>query len=100
MNAKEEYIRHVTNKPAVKCAKIQIDNWEEQYNCPTFYLKTNGNLKEFLDNINVNYDNGYGGQNLYGFIWYEDGSWSKRGEYDGSEWWEHMTLPIIPKECL
>ena len=52
----------------------------------------------FLKSIDRVYDNGYGGQNLFGRIWYSDGTWSEREEYDGSEWWEHNYCPSIPAE--
>ena len=31
-----------------------------------------------------------------GTIWYTDGTWSDREEYDGDEWWEHRVCPEIP----
>lgn len=57
--------------------------------------------KEELDKIletlrEIEYDNGYGGQELYGLIWFKNGDWAERGEYDGSEWWEYKTRPQIP----
>jgi hypothetical protein len=42
------------------------------------------------------YYNGYGSQELFGIIWYVDGSWSERVEYDGSEWWGYRSCPKIP----
>ena len=49
--------------------------------------------------MNFEYDNGFGGQELYGTIWLKDGTWCTRGEYDGSEWWEHHERPdIITRE--
>ena len=57
-------------------------------------------MKNFLDQIDFEYDNGFGCQELFGTIWYEDGTWSSRGEYDGSEWWEYNSCPKIPKEFL
>jgi hypothetical protein len=27
-----------------------------------------------------------------------DGTWSERGEYDGSEWWNYQKCPDIPSE--
>lgn len=49
---------------------------------------------KFLDR---EYDSGYGGQQLFGTIWLQDGSWLTRGEYDGSEWWAHQKRPPIPR---
>lgn len=48
--------------------------------------------------LDFEYHNGYGGQNFFGVIWYEDGTWSSRGEYDGSEWWEYNAVPDVQEE--
>ncbi len=64
-----------------------------------FSLKPNSNFKNlniFLEELNFNYDSGYGSQNLEGLIWLNNGGWLERSEYDGSEWWEYKILPIIP----
>lgn len=51
----------------------------------------------FLRLADVEYDSGFGGQEvardlvLVGKSW-----WLERGEYDGSEWWEFKSLPIKP----
>ncbi len=48
--------------------------------------------------IDIDYDDGYGGQNinrtliLVGKDW-----WLERHEYDGSEWWEFKRMPKQPK---
>lgn len=44
----------------------------------------------------IEYDAGYGSQELSGTIWYTDGTWSERVEYDGSEWWAYRCRPEIP----
>ena len=54
-----------------------------------------GSMNDVLPMLDFEYDSGYGSQNLFGYIWYKDGTWSERGEYGGSEWWEHMTRPPI-----
>lgn len=41
----------------------------------------------------INYDDGYGVQELFGTIVLKDKSWLERYVYDGSEWWEHKVLP-------
>lgn len=51
--------------------------------------------KRFIQKLNFEYDSGYGGQNLFGYIWYDDGTWSEREEYDGSEWWAYKKAPIF-----
>ena len=46
----------------------------------------------------IDYDNGYGGAEInqslqiVGKDW-----WLERHEYDGSEWWEYKTLPVLPE---
>ena len=50
-------------------------------------------FERFLDR---NYDSGYGSQCLFGTLWFADGSWATRGEYDGSEWWTINKLPKLP----
>lgn len=55
-----------------------------------------GSLSDVLPQLDFDYDNGYGRQELEGTIWYADGTWSDRGEYDGSEWWAHRKCPSLP----
>lgn len=94
MNAKIEFLEHVKGKE-ILCAQFASGcNYREGF------LKTGFSddvYKIFLSVLDFEYDNGYGGQELYGTIWYEDGTWSSRDEYDGSEWWEHNECPEIPE---
>ena len=103
MNTKVEFLKHIADRK-VLCAEIIKGRYyldpEDRYN---FRLKPNyseKDYKKFLRSLNFEYDNGYGGQELYGTIWYDDGSWSERGEYEGSEWWEHKKCPEYPSELL
>lgn len=43
----------------------------------------------------VNYDAGYGGQNFFGFVLLNDGTWFERYSYDGAEKWVHKKRPDI-----
>jgi hypothetical protein len=43
--------------------------------------------------LDFEYDNGYGGQELFGYVVFKDNTWLERGEYDGSEWWEYQKCP-------
>jgi len=99
MNARQEFIKHIGTRK-VLCAKIQhgdgYDDDSKVFNLTTG--STEEDHTQFLNDIDFEYDSGYGGQRLFGTIWYEDGTWSERGEYDGSEWWEHRERPQIPKE--
>lgn len=94
-NAKKEFLEHVGNKE-IACAFVQIDG-------PRECLPLNFTLEQFdifLMTINKGYDSGYGGQQLDGVIWYRDGTWSERAEYDGAEWWEYKRMPDIPRWLL
>lgn len=72
--------------------------WDDESNVTKVTLRKGFTQEEFNDAISkldFNYDNGFGGQELFGTIWLTDGSWMTRGEYDGSEWWEHHVRPSI-----
>tara|TARA_R110000824_G_scaffold126951_4_gene286742 strand:- start:2633 stop:2923 length:291 start_codon:yes stop_codon:yes gene_type:complete len=89
-NAKVEIIGHVNGKD-VELIRIVFG---KSYGLKQ-QLFINGSLNEVLERLDFEYDNGYGGQELFGYIWYKDGTWSHRGEYDGSEWWEYMVRPDL-----
>lgn len=101
-NAKKELLDVIGDKLILKCATIKDgEDWEEETD--TIILKLGYSEQEYLDfltNLDFSYDSGYGGQNLFGTVWLTDGTWLSRGEYDGSEWWEHNIIPEIPQECL
>ena len=91
-NAKEEFLRAIEDETLI-CAKI---GKEKSYDEKIWYILkprfTKKAFKEFLNNIDFNYDSGFGCQQLYGIILFKD-SYSDRGEYDGSEWWEYHKIP-------
>lgn len=64
------------------------------------YLKTNHTeeeLNNFLNSLDFGYDSGFGGQELYGTVWFKNPEiWAERDEYDGSEWWNIVSKPEIP----
>ena len=99
-NCRNEFISH-TSKMIVLCAHITKGDPDcrdsTPYVLPVGY--TADKAREFLDSLDFSYDSGYGGQEIYGTIWYTDGTWSDRGEYDGSEWWQHRVEPEIPEAC-
>jgi len=47
------------------------------------------------EQLDLEYDNGYGTQEIGGFIVFTDNSWLSRNEYDGSEWWEYNKCPEL-----
>jgi hypothetical protein len=104
-NAKKELERLLEGKAKIKCAIITQNalDFEDEESCPKFELKVNHTeeeFKSFLESLNFDYNSSYGGQELFGAVWLEDGTWCTRGEYDGSEWWKHNQLPEIPSELL
>jgi len=98
-NAKEEFLEESANK-AVICALIEH---EESYDNRKSYILSvgfnNDEMDLFINSLDFDYDSGFGGRRLYGTIWYKDGTWSDRREYDGLERWVYQKVPGIPKEC-
>jgi len=92
INAKDEFLEEVDGKE-VKCALVE--HFNGNFSLVVGYSEED--LSRFLSELDFNYDDGFGGQELYGTIWYEHGTWSERGEYDGSEWWNHCRVPDIPE---
>ena len=101
-NAKEELLTHLTDSGKgvndILCVEITSDDDGEGMDRLRKLLVgySEDDLIVFLGSLDFNYDSGYGGQELHGTIWYKDGTWSERGEYDGSEWWEYINYPEIP----
>lgn len=103
INAKQEFLDHIKERcvggRTVRCASIKLYNARNTLDCILSVGYTIEDWEIFLKKIDLDYNDGYGGQHLFGTIWYTDGlTWSERGEYDGSEWWEHLELPEIPLE--
>lgn len=100
-NCKDDFIEQ-TNEKTVLCAEITYgcDYWDDELKkkaiLPIGY--SDAEMQNFLQAINYQYDSGFGAQEVYGTIWYTDGTWSERAEYDGSEWWEYKSCPLIPDE--
>ena len=94
MNAKDEFIR-VVKDHSVIAANVWFHTFNEEV---AFKLKPLYSLDEynnFLNFLDREYDSGYGGQQLFGVIYCEDGVWMQRGEYDGSEWWDIFKYPDL-----
>ena len=88
MNAKKELIDHIGDRE-VKYVRVILEHSYD--NKETI----EGTLDEVLPRLDFEYDSGWGSQELEGTIWYSDETWSDRGEYDGSEWWEHRKCPPL-----
>lgn len=99
MNAKQEFLNHLEEvKARVKCANISSSKKPKESLLKVGYKESE--WMDFINSLDFIYHEGYGGQELYGTIWYDNGTFSSRGEYDGSEWWEHYKTPEIPKKLL
>lgn len=83
----------------VKCAKIYYH--PKVGDSLVFEYYPGSSLDEwniFLDSLDFEYDDDYGTQELFGYVWLKDGTWLSRGEYDGSEWWKWNVCPELPIE--
>ena len=100
-NCKDDFLKATKGKN-VLCAEITYGSDyldDEQRNRAILTVgHSEAAMQRFLHDINYLYDSGYGGQEVYGTIWYTDGTWSEREEYDGSECWVHKSCPAIPDE--
>jgi hypothetical protein len=79
-----------------------ISYWSMKYvdsdsDRPVMTFKDAGYIDEplFSTLVHINYNSGYGTQHLFGYVVYEDGTWSERVEYDGMESWVHRVCPDI-----
>lgn len=101
MNAKKEFLDFVASVgKVVECAHVEYESLSSD-KCITICLKkgfSESDYATFLSSLDFMYDDGFGGQELRGFIWFVGGTWADREEYDGSEWWEYRKRPEIPRE--
>ena len=69
------------------------------YKTPYIRLKPTEGLEGYNQAVElyslIDYNDGFGSQELGGIIVFNDGSWLDRREYDGSEWWEFQQTPKI-----
>jgi len=98
-DACHEFLEHIENRHLL-CVKIMYDDYTRDLEILLKKDYDQEELQTFLNKLKFDYDDGYGHQYIYGTIWYTDGTWSTRGAYDGSERWEHHTLPEIPAQLL
>ena len=101
INAKFELLDELAEAGSdLLCAEITyregygVIDEDEAFSLDRGYSSDELNL--FLDRLDFDYDNGYGLQMLFGTLWFDDGTWSTRDEYDGSEWWHHHVCPRLP----
>lgn len=96
MNAKKELLDIITAKN-LTILKIEIDYDAEGLFCSYDDYEDNINHITSIDDLDFEYDSGYGLQELQGVVYCKDKNdnpvWLTRGEYDGSEWWNINTIP-------
>lgn len=99
-NIKQELLEHVGDISNVKAVQLKLIQRTAHlqavllFHLPEHYSEED--LAHFLRDIDTTYDDGYGWQELFGFIWWKDGTWSSRYEYDGRESWVHNEVPNYP----
>jgi len=91
-NAEHELLNHIEKREVDYIKVTYRTSYEEPLK------KIQGTLEQVLPLLDFEYNSRYGEQKLYGYIWYADGTWSVRGEYDGSEWWEHIVRPPMYRD--
>jgi len=99
-NAKKEFLCEAFGQ-SVRCAFIEKKDACEKI-LETYVLKESYTVEDsaaFLKELDFEYDAGYGHQSLHGYIWYNDGTWSERYEFEGAENWVYKKMPEITKEC-
>ena len=109
-NARTELLEDLTNLAKIRCAiiakicdvipysSLEETDYRKRFS-KVIELKENSSeedLLKFLNDLDFEYDSGYGQQELHGTVWLTDGSWLSREECDGSEWWQHRFLPSVP----
>lgn len=90
MNAKEELLE-IVQKNNLEILKIDC-HFEDDNDLPCDIPLTT------LDELDINYDDDYGIQTLFGEVYCLDKKthepvWLTRGEYDGREWWKVNRIP-------
>ena len=103
MNAKNEFLSIVKGRE-VECVTILYhkqggEMFGEETIRKYFKLMVDYTLEEyeqFVNSLDFEYDSGFGLQELFGMIWFKDGTWADRAEYDGSEWWSLKSRPVVP----
>lgn len=99
-NAMTEFAEEVSGK-TVKCAAVLRGSWAKTDT--TYFLPCDYTREEyiaFLESLDFVYNAGFGSQEIFGTIWYTDGTWSSRYEYDGEEWWATVQVPAVPPELI
>lgn len=92
INAKQELLNIITSRN-LTILKIEIIYTHTNLDDNTAITKD----ITTLDDLNFDYDAGYGSQKLFGVVYCKNSNnrpvWLTREEYDGSEWWDINIIP-------
>jgi len=99
MTIKNELLEHIngTNYDMILCAEVSYSDRDNDYEDVNIYLHIDGNIDEFINNLNINLDRIHG---LDITIWWKDGTWSTwQRDYgdDRYNYWIHHSRPDIPE---
>ena len=94
-NIKEELLEHIEGREATYIKLLlhkysKTEGWSGEGT-----MRIEGKLEDLVEHLDIEYHDGFGVQELCGYIWYSDGTWSERYEYDGSECWVHKKVPPL-----
>lgn len=93
----EEFAKMVSWAKIGYCSSdIQCGRSDDESEQRKFILRPEHTLDEaieFLKSLDFKYDNGYGLQEVFGTIVFNNHTWLTRWEYDGSEGWELHSCP-------
>ena len=93
-NAGQE-LRALVIRAGAEVEYVETFGLSSDYDQYVLYLGSD--LSVALDVLDdYEYDSGYGTQKLFGTVWFKDGTWATRNEYDGSEHWKRYKRPELP----
>lgn len=101
VKAAYELQEHVQGKPPIKAAYIAYGAEWGDIGVTEITLRVGYSEEDyvsFLNALNFEIFDGYGNQCGKCIIWYVDGTWSDRGEYDGVDWWKYNKCPSVYEE--
>lgn len=101
INARQELISALAQADKVHPADVVAFNIQVKdcYDGTLHSCKGTTLTPDALEKLDVVYNNGFGSQQLFGYVLFNDNTWLSRHEYDGSEWWEY-NHPLTIEEVL
>ena len=91
MTAKEELLRHIKDNK-VEYVEIYRTNYDETRSSNVGSI-IQGTLDEVLPLLDFEYEEVH---EVCGTIWYVDGSWSERDDYNDMPYWLRHVRPTMP----